>query len=157
VLRFWFCLVNLIGQANGFAFADRIAKPGKFFARKKPLARVLLVALDSARRIDMSFGQKPTARSPRKTFRYDGKETVCGKGAFLEFRVQCRDLALRQYLGLYASIRLAKAPQRDLVGFGRLRFASLSDVLRSERIDKARDRERCPPVGFFRLRVGRLA
>jgi hypothetical protein len=74
-------------------------------------------------------------------------------GGILEFRVQRGNLVSRQRFGLYVAMRSTKAPQRDLVSFGRLRFASFADVLRGECIDKAGDRERCPLVRFFRLRV----
>jgi hypothetical protein len=101
---------------------------------------VFLVSLDPARGVDMAFRQKPSARSPCKAFRYDGKEAVRGERAILVFRVQRRDLCSRESLSLHAAICLAKTLESDLVSFGRARPACIRDMFSYECIDEGADR-----------------
>jgi hypothetical protein len=72
--------IAAIAKAYGFAFAERIAKPGKLFARKKPLAAMLAIAPDTFSRIVVPFRQEQYCAPHEKHFEIVARERFAAKG-----------------------------------------------------------------------------
>ena len=64
VLRGRLRVVYLVWQSDGFAFHKHRAQPHHFIAGEKPLAALLAIAADLARRVTMPLGQIPVPFRP---------------------------------------------------------------------------------------------